>query len=142
MSGGEVRGEGWGVRGAAAPAEAGACDERGDVVEAFGAAGSDGQEGTGIEVLPGLEDDLLFSFGGRRGDEDWPARREGGKPRGVRKGRRGGKVVLDVARDEDAPLRGAETRDPVRVFRGLHGKERDVLQDPAKPLAQKKIPAE
>ena len=96
-----------------------------DVVEALGTAGREDEERAGIEAFPGLEDDLLFAFAGRGGDEDGPACGGGGETRRVGEGRRGRQVVLDVAGHEDPFRPGAQTsRSAARPHRSAWRRER------------------
>src|SRR6266542_2205100 len=83
-------------------AKAGTLHESRDGVEALGTAGGEDEERAAIEAFPRLQDDLLFAFARRGGDEDGPGCGGGGETRRVREGWRGREVVLDVAGHEDS----------------------------------------
>ncbi len=85
--------------------------------------------------MPGVEDERLFAFAGRAGDENGPAGGGRGEPVRVGEGRRRREVVLQVAEALHPFRRRAESLEAARVLLRLHRGHREpgerLRQEPA-----------
>ncbi len=129
--------------GTAKDLEAGLSDEGGHGVEALGSARGEDEEGARRgEGLPAAEDDVFFALGRGAGDEDGPAAGGLRQPRRVGKGRRLGRVVLQVPGDADTLGRRAERDDALSIELALHGEDRDPREALREPCPHQRVPRE